>query len=170
VGTAAEHAGRTGLETHAARAPGPVVRRRRRIVPRASLAERCLQATVLLVCGGLLALGVALVPSPEGVGTHTQLGLAPCGMLETTGRPCPTCGLTTAFTLAARGRLVRAFVTQPFGVVLFGLTVLGLVFSALTLATGASWYPLAARYNVTALVLALILLMLVSWAYKWSVT
>jgi len=70
--------------------------------------------------GALALLGVAaaLQPNPRGLGTHEQLGLRACGFHERTGYPCPTCGMTTAFAYAARGRLVEAFVVQPAGALL----------------------------------------------------
>jgi hypothetical protein len=74
----------------------------------------------------LLALGLAVVfgvarwlePSPKGFGTHTQLGLPPCHFLWVTGRPCPTCGMTTAFAWFVRGRLDRSWQANPVGVLL----------------------------------------------------
>jgi hypothetical protein len=63
----------------------------------------------------LAVLALWLEPAPEGHGTHTQLGLPPCGMIEWTGLPCPGCGVTTAAALAARGELRAALATQPFG-------------------------------------------------------
>ncbi len=49
--------------------------------------------------GAVSLLGVAawLDPSPEGLGTHSQLSLPPCGWILTMDLPCPTCGMTTAF-------------------------------------------------------------------------
>ena len=70
-------------------------------------------------------LGIArwLAPSPAGVGTHQQLGLAPCTLLTLTGWPCPMCGMTTTFSLMAHGRPIEALWNQPFGVVLCGATL-----------------------------------------------
>jgi hypothetical protein len=64
---------------------------------------------------GLLLTGAALHPDPSGHGTHAQLGLPGCGFLAAWGHPCPTCGMTTAVSLAAHGRLLEGFWTQPFG-------------------------------------------------------
>jgi hypothetical protein len=68
-----------------------------------------------LVCFVILALGAWMQPSPAGVGTHEQLGLRACGWLAATGKPCPTCGMTTAVSWAAHGDLVRSFWVQPGG-------------------------------------------------------
>ncbi len=60
-----------------------------------------------------------LTPSPFGHGTHTQLGLPPCGFLVVTGVPCPGCGLTTCFSHMIRAEFVDAARANPFGVPLF---------------------------------------------------
>lgn len=73
------------------------------------------------VAGGLLGLlGVAawLTPASEGHGTHSQLGMAACGWAAGFGVPCPTCGMTTAFSHAADGNLLAAVRAQPLGGVL----------------------------------------------------
>ena len=68
--------------------------------------------TVLLVIGlGLVTVfGVAfwLNPyqadgSPRSHATHQQLGMPPCNFLVLTGKPCPSCGMTTSFALLVRG-------------------------------------------------------------------
>jgi hypothetical protein len=35
--------------------------------------------------------------------THTTMGLPPCTFYQTTGLPCPSCGMTTSFALLIRG-------------------------------------------------------------------
>jgi len=139
---------------------------RRAAWPRATVAERAGQAATLAVLVGLIGLGLALVPSPTGTGTHCQLGLPPCGMLETTGLPCPTCGVTTAFCLAARGRLVEALVTQPFGLALFLLVAGGALGLAAALATGRSVLPVLTPWTLATVGTLLMLLLLASWTYK----
>ncbi|MCG9894794.1 MAG: DUF2752 domain-containing protein [Fimbriimonadaceae bacterium] len=72
-----------------------------------------------------------LTPSPHGHGTHTQLGLAPCPSILLFDRPCPGCGLTTAFAWTVRGRLDLAFESHAMGSLLY------LVFTA------SAWYGFA---------------------------
>lgn len=90
-------------------------------VPTAPLApagERIAAAIIAAGCLALLAVAAWLTPAAAGHGTHEQLGLPPCGWLVATGRPCPTCGMTTAFALAADGDLAGSFAAHPFGAVL----------------------------------------------------
>src|SRR5437773_24545 len=74
-------------------------------------------AGVSAACAGMLGVGAWLTPDGAGHGTHTQLGLPACAWAAVMHRPCPTCGMTTAVSLAAQGRLVDSFVAQPFGLV-----------------------------------------------------
>ena len=60
-----------------------------------------------------------LTPSERGVGTHQQLGLPPCTFLWATGFPCPFCGMTTSWALAAHYEIARSIHTQPAGFALF---------------------------------------------------
>jgi hypothetical protein len=71
----------------------------------------------------VLITAMTLTPSAAGHGTHTQLGLPPCGFLVYTGYPCPGCGLTTSFAHMARLEVVGAFSANPFGILLFLVTV-----------------------------------------------
>lgn len=71
----------------------------------------------------VLTIAAFLTPSAEGHGTHTQLGLPPCGFLTVTGLVCPGCGLTTCFAHMANFDVVAAVSAQPMGVMLFFITV-----------------------------------------------
>lgn len=46
--------------------------------------------------------------SPLRMATHTQLGLPECNMVTLTGKPCPACGMTSSFSLLARGDLAAS--------------------------------------------------------------
>lgn len=62
-----------------------------------------------------LIVGTQLEARPQGLGTHQQLGLPQCSFEAEYEMACPTCGMTTAFTLATQGRLIEASVVQPAG-------------------------------------------------------
>ncbi|WP_428389839.1 DUF2752 domain-containing protein [Mucisphaera sp.] len=57
-------------------------------------------------------------PDARGIGTHEQLGVEACGWASRLDFPCPTCGVTTAASLAANGQLFSSLMTQPFGFLL----------------------------------------------------
>jgi len=88
---------------------------------------RAVGLLVALPCGAVLAVAGGLRPDSRGYDTHTQLGLPACNLVQTTGMPCPTCGMTTAFAHMAHGHVVTAFRAQAFGVVLFLVAALALV-------------------------------------------
>jgi hypothetical protein len=71
----------------------------------------------------------SLTPSLHGIGTHTQLGLPPCGFLRWAGLPCPACGLTSCFALLSRGSLQAGVDSHPVGALLFTLTCLSIPLS-----------------------------------------
>jgi hypothetical protein len=114
----------------------------------------------------VLSLAVYLDASPTGVGTHRQLGLPPCGMYATTGVPCATCGMTTAFSHAAHGRLIDAFTTQPAGALLAMATAMALLISVWALVTGMSLTPLASIVWRPRTVFAGAAVVIVAWIYK----
>lgn len=80
---------------------------------------------LMIAAGGTTVLAIArlLEPSKTGIGTHEQLGLPACVFHRLTGCACPSCGLTTSFAYAARFEFWQALLAQPFGLLLFMLTV-----------------------------------------------
>jgi len=50
---------------------------------------------------------------------HPLFGLPPCGFKVVTGLPCPGCGLTHCFTAMAHFDIFAAVHANPFGVLLF---------------------------------------------------
>jgi len=144
---------------------GPLVFR----APCRGLEERLLAGVLCGACAGLLALAAWLTPDPSGVGTHTQLGVPPCNMMVYWGVPCPTCGMTTAFSYTVRGRWLAALHTQPAGwLAAVGTVVLG-VANVVTVVTGrkwrVNWYRV--RPGRTALLIGAIVLL--AWAYRIGV-
>lgn len=80
---------------------------------------RMFWASAALCPAAVLTLARVLEPDVRGIGTHTQLGLPPCAFLTLTQRPCPACGLTTAFAHMARGHLLAACHANAVGLPLF---------------------------------------------------
>jgi hypothetical protein len=132
------------------------------------LEERVVQAFVALVMAALVGLGVWLDPDAGGTGTHEQLGLPPCGLLISTGVPCPTCGVTTSFALAAHGRFAEAFVNQPFGLITFIVAAGALAALVAALALGRSLAGVVTPWRIGTGSLVLVVLATLSWLYKWQ--
>ena len=66
----------------------------------------------------LLLVACILEPSPRGYGTHGQLGLGNCFFVEQWNVRCPSCGMTTAWSLLVRGRPLAALHANAGGVML----------------------------------------------------
>ncbi|MCO5166685.1 MAG: DUF2752 domain-containing protein [Planctomycetes bacterium] len=141
-----------------------------RALPRAAGLERAFWAVCGLGAVAVLALALWLRPDPRGIGTHEQLGLPPCGFVEMfSGAPCPSCGFTTTFALAAHGRPAEAFRNQPFGFFLFCLTVLGAPLALGAAARGVSLFEATDRWPWGRIFVGFLALWLLSWLYKWLV-
>lgn len=117
-------------------------------------------------------LGVAwmLEPASAGMGTHTQLGLPPCGWVLSIGTPCPTCGMTTAFSLAAHGRVGGAVFAQPAGAFLAFVTAGAFLVGTHMALTGSSTHLLLARLWRGWMGWAMLVLVLGAWAWKIAIS
>lgn len=107
--------------------PSPIGERRQ---------TRLFAALALIGCGSVLGVAAWLQPDARGFGTHQQLGFAPCGMILATGLPCPTCGMTTAFSNTMHGHWLRAFWSQPAGFMLALGAIAAVFVSGFVLVTG----------------------------------
>lgn len=75
-------------------------------------------ATEVVAAGGVGALGVACLLSPEGI----EDGPILCPFRQLTGLPCPGCGLTRSWVYLTHGQLGDSLAANPFGVVLVLVT------------------------------------------------
>lgn len=133
----------------------------------AALNQRLPALAVFLVAVAVLTVAYVLTPNThDGVGTHKAMGLPPCGLYETTGIPCMTCGMTTSFSLAAHGRLEAAFSNQPAGAVLAVLTAMAAVVSGLALVTGMSLAPIGRALWRPRIVMLSGAALVAAWVYK----
>ncbi|MCH7700595.1 MAG: DUF2752 domain-containing protein [Planctomycetes bacterium] len=122
----------------------------------------------LVLLAGVVVLAVAawLEPDPAGYGTHRQLGISACGMMATTGVPCPTCGMTTAFSLAIRGRWIEAVKAQAAGTLLVVAVGLTCAVSCSVLLTGKVWLVNWFRVSAVKLVFLSLAILLAAWIVK----
>jgi Protein of unknown function (DUF2752) len=87
------------------------VRRRSEYVPHNEQIGKVARAFLgIMACGFLVVFVIAawLHPYdadglPKSMATHTQLGMPPCNMVVMYGKPCPSCGMTTSFSLLVHG-------------------------------------------------------------------
>ena len=111
----------------------------------AASAPKRLGANARLICGGialaalsLLIVAAVLKPASGGLGTHQQLGLPQCGWIAAANMPCPTCGMTTAFSHATDGNLLASFRAQPMGALLALGTAIAVVAAGWSALTGST--------------------------------
>ena len=115
---------------------------------------------------GLLAVAAMLEPSPSGHGTHQQLGLPPCTFWVLFGRPCPVCGMTTAWAYLVRGEWVGAG-RANLGGALLGLMAIVAVPWLLISAVSGKWLGLSPSAAAAKWVSIVILLVtLIDWAFR----
>jgi hypothetical protein len=118
----------------------------------------------------LLILAALVKPDPSGLGTHRQFGFPGCGLMITTGIPCPTCGMTTAFAHAVRGEFLWATAVQPFGALMALATLASAALSLAVIATGKAWWVNWYRVSPALVVTVTVVLFAAAWAYKVAVT
>jgi len=131
--------------------------------------DRLIGLGLFLPSSVVLGLAAWLEPDPTGVGTHQQLGLAGCFVLEQMGVPCPMCGMTTTFSHMAHFEVISALLTQPFGVVLFLITLAAAVIGLMDLILPAKRWLRVGRWFAArdrALAGALLAAMFAGWFYK----
>jgi hypothetical protein len=131
--------------------------------------DRIVGAALFLPTAAVLTIATQLTPSPTGYGTHLQLGLGSCSFLRLFGIPCPMCGMTTTFAHLAHFHLWAGTANQPFGLVLFLLTVGALVVGALDLAVPRGRWRSIGRWierRENAVAAFLLLGMIAGWSYK----
>ena len=129
-------------------------------------ANRVGAAVLALACLAVLGIAAWLRPSPDGHGTHTQLGLAQCQWVMMFNEPCPTCGMTTSFAYAAHMNFLAGARTQPFGFVL-ALTTATIFWGAAHVAlTGSTLGNQALRLVNGRTLLAVFAMLLAAWVYK----
>jgi hypothetical protein len=81
-------------------------------------AQRAAMVVAGSVLAGLLITAACLSPSPQGMGTHQQLGLPPCTMVDWFGVRCPSCGMTTSWAHMTKLQVLEAFRANVGGALL----------------------------------------------------
>ena len=114
----------------------------------------------------LLMVAVYVQPASEGIGTHQQLGLPQCGWILAANIPCPTCGMTTAWSHTVRGEFPSAFLAQPMGMLLAIGTMCVAVGGGISAMTGYSFNGLLYRFAPSKVFIVIAIVTLASWVLK----
>lgn len=114
---------------------------------------------------GLLLLARYLNPSPEGMGTHQQLGLPPCTFVGMFGVRCPTCGMTTSWAHFTRLQFASSWQANPGGLCLAIVALFAGVHAIIAAIRARYRSPLNAKWTV-AITLAITALTLFDWASR----
>jgi hypothetical protein len=147
---------------------------------RAARRARDAARTRLVVRAGLIAVAVALAGvfvaaaridpydedgNPRTMSTHTQLGLPPCNFVTLTGKPCPSCGMTTSFALLVRGDVVSSARANWVGSVICVLWAVTMVWAAASGVSGKTLFVPRGRGELVFTLIAgsVLALMLVRW-------
>lgn len=146
---------------------GPWVYRVKALRP---MRARLIAAVVLAGGLSLFATAAWLEPDPSGVGTHRQLGISECGMMSMTGIPCPTCGMTTAFSLAVRGRWIQSFKAQLAGALLVIAVIFACAVSCSVIYSGKVWLINWFRISPVKLAVGATAILLIAWIVKINQT
>lgn len=131
--------------------------------------SRFVWAVLFAIPTAVVITAALLTPNPHGHGTHTQLGLPPCGFLVFTGYPCPGCGLTTSFAYMVRLQLGGAWMANPFGIVLFTCTFLMIPLAAVAFVRGWSVVATLDRIHAEKIAIGLSVLSMLAWIVRVAI-
>lgn len=121
---------------------------------------------VLLI--GVFALASWLQPydengAPRRDETHRQLGLPPCTFKLVTGKPCPSCGMTTSFALLMRGDVWHSLQANAAGTLLALLCLVFIPWGLACALFGRPFVIYSLERALTRLVILFLLVMLARW-------
>ena len=146
----------------------PIIYAHHRPLPKLSFGHRAIAAVVSALCLTVLTIAARLHPDPHGMGTHLQLELQPCGLLTTTGLPCPTCGMTTSFAFLAHGQILASFAAQPAGTVFAFVAAMAVWIGLYIAVTGRPSGRLFNQMPIHRVFLVMLAVGLAGWMYKMA--
>jgi len=124
-----------------------------------------------LACTAILLAAWHLEPDYLPLGTRSQLSFPGCAFRDRTGYPCPTCGMTTAWSRAVRGDLITALRANIAAVVLAVVALFAALFGLATALAGRVFYlrvlaPVLGLFSPRRWLYGLLALILVAWAWN----
>jgi hypothetical protein len=127
---------------------------------------------VVFAVGFLTVFGIAawLNPynadgSPRTMATHTQLGMPPCTMVTMFGKPCPSCGMTTSFSLLIHGDVPNSLRANWAGTLLAAYCLALIPWTAICAVRGRYYFIRSGEALITASVVVMLVVMLGRWAF-----
>jgi hypothetical protein len=111
--------------------------------------------------------------TPRTMETHRQLGLPECTFKEVTGLPCPSCGMTTSFSLLIHGDPLNSLRANFAGTVLATLGLIYVPWSILSALRGRFLYVRSLELTLFRLSIVFLILLFGRWgmalalAYWW---
>jgi hypothetical protein len=140
--------------------------------PRSARMARLTRMLLVLMAAGLIvvfALAAWIRPydadgNPRSMATHQQLGLPPCSMTVLMGKPCPSCGMTTAFALLIHGDVTNSLRANWVGTLLAIFWMLLIPWAILSVIRGRLQGVRNGEITLTIVVGVFLVLMLGRWA------
>jgi hypothetical protein len=86
--------------------------------------------------------------TPRRMATHTQLGMPPCNFVVLTGKPCPSCGMSTSFALLVRGDIGASLQANWVGAMLAATWAVLMVWAIASGLMGRTFFIVAGRGEV----------------------
>jgi len=139
--------------------------KKRNFFYRASSGQRLVAAAVCL--GIVLFFGVFALAGRYNINMGRFIGY--CGFKQSTGLPCPSCGMTTATLAFAQGRIFEAFYIQPACGLLCSVLVIVAVL-AFVIAVFGIYFRFIERFFTEVKLRYMILALIIIVAAGWAVT
>ena len=100
---------------------------------------------------------------PRQMETHRQLGLPPCTFKVITGKPCPSCGMTTSFALLLHGDVANSVRANVVGTLLATFCLLLIPWVGATLVRNRLFYITSLERSLCWVVAIFLGLLLLRW-------
>jgi Protein of unknown function (DUF2752) len=125
---------------------------------------------VLMAVFLLTVFGIAIYLNPYGedgaarqMETHMQLGLPQCTFKALTGKPCPSCGMTTSFALLVRGDVLNSLQANCVGTLLAVFCLLLIPYGVISASRGRFLLHVSLDWLVPRFIVIFCGLMLLRW-------
>jgi hypothetical protein len=131
-----------------------------------SRTERFGLALLGLGLASMLVTAAWLTPAPDGLGTHTQLGLPGCTLYTILGIRCPACGMTTSWAHVMHGDLSRGLQSNVAGVLLCLLSLVSAPLLLWSAFQGKMRYVRAVSFAAVVLLCCILTIAVIEWLIR----